>query len=158
MSKHDEFVLSILKGLDIFSDLDYQALRDLSVLFKERVFDQGEVIFDEGSIGTSMMVITSGEVRVSQRGETGSEEALIILKEGDVFGEMALIEDLPRSAATIAHSDVIIFEVCRTDFMSYIEKDCKSGFRIMLKLAKTLSARLRETDNKLKAFVNFSQW
>ena len=158
MAEHDEFVLSILKGLDIFSDLDYQALRELSVLFKERIFNQGEIIFEEGSVGNSMMVITSGEVRVSQRAETGSEEALIILKEGDVFGEMALIEDLPRSAATIAHTNVIIFEVSRPDFMEYIEKDCKTGFRIMLKLAKILSARLRETDNKLKAFVNFSQW
>ncbi|MCP5106670.1 MAG: cyclic nucleotide-binding domain-containing protein [bacterium] len=158
MGNHNEFVLSILKGLDIFADLSYHSLQELSCLFEERIFNQGEIIFEEGSIGTSMMVITSGEVRISQTPDPNTEETLQILKEGDVFGEMALIDDLPRSATTIAHSNVIIFEISRSNFLAYVRKDCESGMLILLKLAKILSARLRETDNKLKAFVNLSQW
>ncbi len=158
MGNHDEFVLSILKGLDIFSDLDYHALIDLSGLFNEKIYNQGEVIFEEGSIGNSMMVITSGEVRISQTAGGKDEEALVILKEGDIFGEMALIEDLPRSATTIAHTNVIILEIRCVDFLTYIDKDSESGVRVLLRLAKVLSSRLRETDNKLKAFINLSQW
>lgn len=158
MGNQNDFVLNILKGLDIFSDLDDHALRDLSTLFEERIYGQGEVIFEEGDIGNSMMVITSGQVRISQTQGPNVEEALIILKEGDVFGEMALIEDLPRSATTIAHTHVIIFEISRGHFITYIAKDCVSGLKIVLKLARILSSRLRETDNKLKAFVNMSQW
>ena len=151
-------MLSILKKLDIFSDIDAQALKELSLLFEEKIFNQGEIIFEEGSIGNSMMIVTSGEVRVSQTSDSEMEEALIILKEGDVFGEMALIEGLPRSATIIAHTDVIIFEISRSSFLNYIEKDCKNGILIVLKLARILSSRLRETDNKLKAFVHLTQW
>ncbi len=158
MPEYNEFVFSILRGQEIFKDLEPTSLRKLSTLFEERIFSQGETIFEEGDIGNSMMLITSGEVRVSQRGEGDSEEALIVLKEGDVFGEMALIEGRPRSAATIAHSNVIIFEISRDNFLEYIRTDCGSGIKILLKLAKILSARLRETDNKLKAFVQLSQW
>jgi CRP-like cAMP-binding protein len=158
MRHQSEFVLSILKRLDIFSDIDTHALRELSLLFEEKIFNQGEIIFEEESIGNSMMIIASGEVRVSQTSDSNMEEALIILKEGDVFGEMALIEGLPRSATTIAHTDVIIFEISRSNFLNYIKKDCKNGILIVLKLARILSSRLRETDNKLKAFVHLSQW
>jgi len=158
MAYENGFVLSILEGLDIFSQLDSQAMRELSLLFEERIFNQGETIFEEDSIGNSMMVITSGEVRVSQRTDPNTEEALIVLKEGDVFGEMALIDDLPRSATTIAHTNVIIFEISRPKFLHYIKDNCKDGVLILLKLAKIMSARLREADNKLKAFVNLSQW
>ncbi len=158
MGNKNEFVLNILKGLDIFSGIDAHALGELSLLFEEKIFNQGETIFEEDSIGNSMMIITSGEVRVSQRADSNMEEALIILKAGDLFGEMALIDDLPRSATIIAHTNVIIFEISRSNFLNYIKKDCKNGILILLKLAKILSSRLREADNKLKAFVNMSQW
>jgi CRP/FNR family cyclic AMP-dependent transcriptional regulator len=158
MENENAFVLSILKGLDLFSQLSDHALKTLSLLFEEHIFTKGETIFEEESIGNSMMLITSGEVRISQRTAPDTEEALIILKEGDIFGEMALIDDLPRSATTIAHTNVIIFEISRPKFLNYIKNDCESGLLILLKLAKILSSRLREADNKLRAFVNLSQW
>jgi len=158
MGNKNEFVLSILKGLDIFSGIDSHALGEFSSLFEEKIFHQGETIFEEESIGNSMMIITSGEVRVSQTSDSNMEEALIILKAGDIFGEMALIDDLPRSATIIAHTDVIIFEISRSSFLNYIKNDCKNGIVMVLKLAKILSERLRETDKKLKAFVHMSQW
>ncbi|NIN21293.1 MAG: cyclic nucleotide-binding domain-containing protein [Candidatus Aminicenantes bacterium] len=144
--------------MDIFSDLDEQALTELGHLFKERIYDQKEVIFEEGSIGNSMMVIASGEVRISQIPDPKTEEALVILKKGDVFGEMGLLDDLPRSATPIAHTNVITLEISRDDFLNYVLKNCENGVKILLKLSRTLSLRLRETDAKLKAFVSLSQW
>jgi CRP-like cAMP-binding protein len=158
MKLNDEFVLSILKSLDLFADLDDQALLDLSRLFGERIYDQKEVIFEEGSAGNSMMVIASGEVRISQIPDPKTEETLVILKKGDIFGEMGLLDDLPRSATTIAHTNVITLEIRRDDFLNYVQDNCESGVKILLKLSRTLSSRLRETDAKLKAFVSLSQW
>ena len=153
-----EFNLEILKELDIFSELDSSALRKLCQLFEEKIYNQGEIIFEEGSIENSMMIITSGEVRVSQKADQNTEEALVVLKKGDFFGEMALLDDLPRSAATIAHTNVIIFEISRNHFIDFIESDSKSGVKVLLKLARILSSRLRETDTKLKTFVNLTKW
>jgi CRP-like cAMP-binding protein len=158
MGLNDEFVLSMLSGLEIFSELETPDLVQLGKLFKEKVYDQKETIFAESSKGSSMMVIASGEVRVSQTSEANEEEALVVLKRGDIFGEMALIEDRPRSATTIAHTNVITLEISRDDFMNYIEENPGSGVKILLKLCRILSSRLRETDVKLKTFVSLSQW
>jgi len=158
MGLNDEFILSMLSGLEIFSDLETSSLIGLAKFFKERVYDQSEIIFHEGSIGNSMMLIASGEVRVSQAPDPKSEETLVILKRGDIFGEMALIEDLPRSATTIAHTHAITLEIKRSDFLNYISVDSNSGVKILLKLCKILSSRLRETDTKLKTFVDLTQW
>ena len=152
------FVVAILRELELFSDLDDVSLVELGRFFKERVFDQQEVIFEEANIGSSMMIIASGEVRVSQKTAPDTEEALVILKKGDIFGEMALFEDLPRSATTIAHTSVIALEINREDFLNYINKNNQNGVKILLKLGRILSSRLRETDAKLKAFVSLSQW
>jgi CRP-like cAMP-binding protein len=64
---NNSFVVSMLKGLNIFADLDDASLLELARLFKEKVFEQQEIIFEEGSIGNSMLIITSGEVRISQK-------------------------------------------------------------------------------------------
>jgi CRP/FNR family cyclic AMP-dependent transcriptional regulator len=153
-----ELVLDILKSMEIFADLEYQPLHELSQLFVEKIYNEGETIFEEDSIGTTMMVITSGKVRISQRPDPQTEEALIMLKKGDVFGEMALLEEMPRSATAIAHTNVIILEVRREDFLNFIEVHPKYGIKILLRLSKILSSRLRETDLKLKAFVTLSKW
>lgn len=158
MKLNNEFVLDILRGLSIFKGLDDPALIELAKLFDEHVFDQDEVIFEEGSTGNSMMVIASGEVRVSQKFGEKNEETLMVLKKGEVFGEMGLLDDLPRSATIIAHSNVITLEITRPAFLTFIQDDCISGVRVLLRLSRILSARLRETDEKVKTFVTLSQW
>lgn len=154
----NELIFSILKELEIFSDLDENALVTLSHLFEENEYLKDTTIFDEGSIGTSMMVIAQGKVRVSQKANHQTEEALKVLRTGEIFGEMALLEELPRSATTIAHTNVIIISINRENFLHFLEKDSKNGLKIVMKLAKILSARLREADMKLKTFVNLTQW
>lgn len=158
MKSQNGFVLSILKEMELFSEIDYNSLVILSNLFKERVYNQAEIIFKEDSIGTSMMMITSGEVRISQISDQQTEEALIVLKKGDVFGEMALLDDMPRSATAIANTNVIIFEIQRERFLNFIENNKEAGVKILMKLAKILSSRLRETDAKVKAFVSLTKW
>jgi len=158
MSTDKDTILAIFRHLDIFSDLDTQALQELSNLCAEKRHPEGEIIFKEDSIGDSMMLIVSGEVRVSQTPDPETEEALIILKAGDLFGEMAVLEDLPRTATAIAHTDTVILEISREYFLKFIESDHQSGVKILLKLARILSSRLRETDNKLRAFTSMTRW
>lgn len=158
MKSQNGFILDILTEIELFSELDYNSLTNLSNLFEEKIYNQDEIIFKEDSIGTSMMMITSGEVRISQISDPQTEEALIILKKGDVFGEMALLEDMPRSATVIANTNVIIFEVQREKFLNFLENNKEAGVKILMKLAKILSSRLRETDAKVKAFVSLTKW
>ena len=158
MNPDKDIIIDILKNLSLFSELNYGAIKELAFLFSERVFQGGETIFEENDPGSSLLVIISGEVRITQRAEVSGEETLTVLKKGDFFGEMALLEDLPRSATAIAHSDTFIMEISRERFLRFIEKDGGSGVKILITLARSLSARLREADGKIKAFVNLSQW
>jgi len=130
MESRNGFVLGVLAEIELFSELDYNSLVILSNLFEERIYNQEEIIFKEDSIGTSMMMITSGEVRISQISDPQTEEALIVLKKGDVFGEMALLDDMPRSATAIANTNVIIFEIQRGRFLNFIENNKGAGVKI----------------------------
>lgn len=153
-----DILIDILKNLALFSELNYDSIKELAYLFSERVFQGDETIFEENDTGDSLLVILSGKVRITQRAAVSGEETLTVLKKGDFFGEMALLEDLPRSATAIAHSDTFIMEISRERFMRFVEKDPASGVKILITLARSLSARLREADNKIKAYVNLSQW
>ena len=158
MDEGKDIIIDILKKLQLFSDLNITAIRELTLLAEERLFQKGETIFEESTTGKSIMVIVSGEVRITQRARISGEETLTVLKTGDFFGEMALLDELPRSATAIAHSDTFMLEIHRDKFLRFIEKDTDSGVKILFTLARILSFRLREADVKIKAFVNLSQW
>jgi CRP/FNR family cyclic AMP-dependent transcriptional regulator len=158
MNPDKEIIIEILKNLTLFAELSYNSIKELTFLFSERVYQKGETIFAENDTGNSLLVIISGEVRISQQADVSGEETLTVLKKGDFFGEMALLEDLPRSATAIAHSDIFMLEIGRERFLHFVEKDAASGVKILLTLARNLSARLRDADSKIKAFVNLSQW
>ncbi len=158
MEQEKEYILDFFKKVEIFSDLDDRALHELSNLFAEKNYRQGDIIFKEESTGDSMMIIYDGEVRVSHAPDPSVEEALVVLKKGDFFGEMAVLEDLPRSATIIAHTDTVILEISREHFMKFIELDHNSGLKIVIRLAKIMSSRLREADKKLKVFQDLTKW
>jgi CRP-like cAMP-binding protein len=158
MSHEDDFMITLFKEISIFSTLGSQSLHCLYSKFSEKIYAQGEIIFTEGTGGDSMMVLASGEVRVSYVTSPGEEEALIILKKGDLLGEMALLESQPRSATAIAHTPVILLEISQKDFLDFIEKDPTAGVPILLHLSRMLSSRLRETDQKLRAFISLTKW
>ena len=153
-----DIIADIFIKLSLFNQLSMSAVRELAGLAEERIFHRSDTIFEESTTGKSLMIIVSGEVRITQKAKVSGEETLTVLKKGDFFGEMALLEDLPRSATAIAHSDTFMLEISRENFLRFIEKDPASGVKILFILARILSARLREADVKIKAFVNLSQW
>jgi len=153
----EELVIEIIENLDLFKGISRTVLVKLAKLFDEKIFSKDEFVFKEGSVGDSMMVVVSGEVRVSQTEET-VEEALVVLKKGDLFGEMAMLEELPRTATIISNTNVILLEIRRVDFLKFLSENSEAGVEILLKLARILSSRLREADSKLKVFVSLTKW
>jgi len=158
MPIEDDFMVNLFKEISIFSSLSSQSLNRLYAKFTERIFSEGEVIFQEEDGGDSMMVLASGEVRISYLTSPGEEEALIVLKKGDLLGEMALLESQPRTATAIAHTPAILLEISQKDFLEFLDSDPTAGIPILLHLARILSSRLRETDQKLRAFISLTKW
>lgn len=110
-----------------------------------RVVPAGVVLFREGEQGQEMYIIQSGKVRISKR-VRHIDKTLAILGKGEFFGEMAILNDKPRSASAELLEDSEILVIDRKTFETMIRSNAEIALRIMRKLAE----RLQEADNQIE--------
>lgn len=119
------------------------------------VFERGKVIFKEGSYEPCMYDIIEGEVGIYINYGTSEEKNLTVLKAGDYFGEMGLIEGYPRSATAIALSEVKLSRIGADDFGSYF----KSNPGRILSIMENMSHRLRDlTEDYMEACETITEY
>src|SRR5688500_1891260 len=87
-----------LAAVQLFAGVEPEHLSALAEKLRRRNFVTGDVICEQGDPGNSLLIIRSGEVKISLVGRTGAEVTLVMLGEGDSFGELALIDGERRSA------------------------------------------------------------
>ena len=145
-----------LKKVPLFANLTADHLEQLAEIGVERPTQAGESIFKEGEVGHEFYVILGGKVRISKIVPGVGEEALAILEPGNYFGEMALIDDTPRSADAIVHTSGRLWVMKKEDLeeLMFIHKDL--AYELLWTFVRTLSIRLRETNDKIKAFFALS--
>jgi CRP/FNR family cyclic AMP-dependent transcriptional regulator len=127
----------LLKRVPLFQGLDDKSLDTLARNFTDRTFTAGKEITSEGAGGVGFFVIGDGVAVVSVRGE---ERA--ILGEGDYFGEVALIDEGPRSATITARSDVKCYGLTPWQFRPLVEENASIAWPLLVSMAK----RLREIE------------
>jgi CRP-like cAMP-binding protein len=103
-----------------------------------RHYSNGEIIFQEGEKGDVMYVIQSGKVKISKNSSSG-DITMVMLQSGDIFGEMALFDKLPRSASATAEGDTRILSIDKKKLFSTIWKDPT----VVLKVIETMSGTIR---------------
>jgi len=102
----------ILKKVALFSSVSVDHLQAVATICEERFFDKGEVMFRRGDPGNELFVVVEGTVRIGLHNDSESTfSELATYAENTYFGEMTLFQDLPRSAAAIAHTDVLVLTV-----------------------------------------------
>ena len=111
----------------------------------------GTVLFHEGDRGAEMFVIRTGRVNIWKR-IAESEITLAVLGPGEFFGEMALLEGLPRSASATVIEDATLVEVDQQSFETLVRKNSE----VALRLLRRLSSRLREADRQIQALMSRS--
>ncbi len=139
----------VLKRVPLFSDLAEADLARFAEVTREREYPKNSVILFEDDPGDALYIVSSGQVKVVLIGEDGREVILSVLADGDFFGEMALIDDEPRSAHVIAMRDSQLLVLRRDDFQAQLEAHPK----IALKLLRVLVQRLRGADQKIGGLV-----
>jgi CRP-like cAMP-binding protein len=142
-------VTEVLRRVPLFSEIppaDYQRVVDVA---RERSYPKNSVILFEDDPGDALYVVGSGQVKVVLIGEDGREVILSVLGEGEFFGEMALIDDEPRSAHVIAMEDSMLVVLRREDFQPILA----STPAIAIALLRELSRRLRRVDEKVGSLV-----
>ncbi|MGD8245634.1 MAG: SpoIIE family protein phosphatase [Anaerolineae bacterium] len=131
----------LLRGLAFLREADPEVLRALAGVAREKRFRPGEVILEEGSSGRELYLIVEGRVEAVKTHE-GDEVLLAIRGPGELLGEMALIEEKPRSATVRAVAPTRVLEVSEPDLRALLAKDRT----LLYEAARVLSARLRQGD------------
>ncbi len=138
--------LNALKKWKIFEHIPEAELKQIHAKIEYCHYDHEESIIQENSIGDHIFVLVSGKVRIEKLVRENDSEVLGYYDEvGGLFGEMALLEDKPRSAAMIADSDCEVLAVSKEDFLELVH----SVPLFTLSVAKNISQFLRETDERL---------
>lgn len=138
-----------LKSVPLFSNLSN---RQLDILYKAGVikkFTRGDVIVYQDDPGDTFYIVVSGRVKVTLLNEDGKEIILSILKGGDFFGELSLLDDEPRSASVLAVEDATLFLLTQRQFHQLI-----TAYPDMLrKVLREMCARLRRADEKIESLA-----
>ena len=143
MADNGEF----LKSVPIFSELDADRLKQISLLGSRKFYKKDSTILHERETGSALFVIISGKVKVSRESDDNKEVILTILNESDFFGEMAILDGLSRSASVIAIEDSELFLIQRTDFLDLLQEHPE----ISVALLQELTGRLRASDLRIKS-------
>jgi len=144
--------IKFLKTVPFFNELAHRQLKTVSDIMFERNFEADEIIFTEGQPGAALFLILDGKVAVEmwrQRNTT----ILAILEKGAFFGEMALLNDAPRSANARSLERTYTLALYRNDLSRLIQRDPQTACQLYRAIASIVSDRLRST-NELMQTVN----
>lgn len=141
----DKNTLQPLRQIKLFSTLTVRELKVVQALRHERHYLAGEVVFDQGDEGQAIYAIADGEVNIV-RLDDGRSFPLARLGRGEIFGELALLDQAPRAAQARAHDECTLVVFFRADFMSLLETHPKIASKIALALARHLGGRLRQAN------------
>ena len=116
-------------------------------------FKKGEVIFEEGTFGNTAYIIKSGSVEVVKRMSDGKNQQISKLEKNDIFGEMGLIDQLPRTATVCALEDCSISVMTSDNFDTLAKRNPQA----LMPILKVLASRLRNTLKIIEELDNQEQ-
>ncbi len=131
-------VIEILKNVPLFAKLDKQNLEVLSRIIVERKFDKGSVIVSQGESGIGFYIIESGKVEV-YREKDGEKFKLNEISGGEFFGEMALFDELPRTATVVALEPTNCYIITNWHFRGVIDSNPSVAAQMLEVIAKRFS-------------------
>jgi CRP/FNR family cyclic AMP-dependent transcriptional regulator len=145
--------MNVLKKIPLFASLSEADQQNLTSLLRRKQLGRGELLFQQGDEGTALYIIAQGRIKISLSRRMGNV-TLAIFGQGEFLGEMALLDDLPRSADAIALEDSQLYVLNRKDFLSFLSNNGHTVHAIL----NSLSRRLRKTDDQLAemCFLNLS--
>jgi CRP/FNR family cyclic AMP-dependent transcriptional regulator len=133
----------------LFAELDERELASIAAVAKTRRFAKDDTVFHADESGDIFCLIREGRVKVTMISPEGKEIILSLLGPGDFFGEMALLDDEPRSATVVATESLELVTIWRSDFLQILSEN----FSITKKVLAELSRRLRHASNRIESLA-----
>jgi CRP/FNR family transcriptional regulator, cyclic AMP receptor protein len=144
-----EALREMLGRASLFAGLSPLHRARVATIGTEETHKVGEVLFHEGEPGDRFFLILDGAVRIGRQIAGMGEEALAILRGGDCFGEMALVDEAPRSADARVHESCRLLVIRKEDMEDLMFVDRALAYEMLWNMVRILAKRLRETDDKL---------
>ncbi len=143
-------MMDFLKQTALFTNIIGNDLQAIARHIVPRHFKQGEIIFHEGDPGRSLYLVKSGQVRIFINGLDGSETSVILFgKPGDIFGELAVIDGLNRSASAVALGETVLYTMSRDNFRDQMRQRPQLALNFM----KILSERVRYNTKQMDSLA-----
>lgn len=143
---------AFLSGAKGFKDLTAQDIEALDMVCAEESFKTNEIIFPEEGPGDKMYIIKSGSVKINKKVK-GQENTIAVLNPGEFFGEMALLDGMPRSAAAKSAGDSVVVSISRDKYLTLRQKYPQTALKIIDILVRVLSNRLRQANKNLEVIT-----
>ena len=140
---------SFFRKFALFAELDERELASIAAVAKSRRYAKDDVVFHADESGDVFCLIREGQVKVTMISPEGKEIILTMLGPGAFFGEMALIDDEPRSATVVATEALEVVTIWRSDFLQILQEN----FSITRKILAELSRRLRKMSNRIESLA-----
>lgn len=133
-----------LRGVVLFRELNTGALALLARTLVQKRYEAGETVFNEGDVGRACFVVAEGKIRLSQKQKrTGQDQVIAEMGPGDFFGEMVLLDELPRSATAQTLEPTALHILYKSHLDALLTEAPAVASKILHNLARLLSARLR---------------
>lgn len=143
-----EGVVSFLVSTPLFDALDPAERADVVRIMEVKQLREGEKVFEEGDPGDAWYVISEGTARVLKKGDAGTRE-IAMLKRGECFGEIAILDGAARSATVEAASALTLFRFRRARFEDLLDQGSLGAYKLVVAMARVLSQRQRELTRQL---------
>ncbi|HEX6158530.1 MAG TPA: Crp/Fnr family transcriptional regulator [Thermoanaerobaculia bacterium] len=140
---------TFFRKFPLFADLDDRELTSIAQVAKTRRYAKDDVIFHADESGDVFCLIREGQVKITMISPEGKEIILSLLGPGDFFGEMALLDDEPRSATVVATETLELVTIWRSDFLQILAEN----FSITKKVLAEISRRLRNASNRIESLA-----
>ena len=142
--------IELIKELPVFKSLTNGELVQIERVLHERQYAPGEVVFNEGEPGAGLYIIKKGEISIRKKIAGGNDLQLAVIPERSFFGELALLDEIPRSASAIAVTPTILYGFSKPDLEHLLERNQRLGIKIILNLSKLVSRRLVKSNENLE--------
>lgn len=142
-------IADVLADVPVFAVLSREEREALASRMRFRQFGRDEVVFHRDDPAGHFFVIVAGTVKMTGQDDTGREVVIAILRGADVFGELELFDDLPRSLTVTAITETQALALARADFFEILEQHPRSMRELLTYLARTL----RDTAGRIEDLV-----
>lgn len=141
--------LKLMQKTVLFNQLSLDEMRRIVSISREEKYPSDRGIFAEGVAAKALYIVLSGAVKISKRNSKGVDEALAVIREGEVFGEMALLDEYPRAASATAHRDTTMLRIDSADFKGLMSEQSIIANKLLWVFVRVLCHRLREADKQI---------